>query len=400
MAGHYQLSDTIDTAQKFIETLLSGKIETPHGELYFPKRDSNDYSAFCQPFRPVGLQGQNRLSVLRISGDQQFQCLNQPSLDWELKAAPTPYESLQELMFEYGLGALHNDAISVDVIASNVAAVDLASKIEGTKAKLTTVLLDGLDTQKFTLGYKIHNQGKVTTRSLVEGKAFQWIPEKGTQKGYVEIDVPEASVLHCIASYNGLAQHYGWISDPATLQNPRRAAYEVFDNKLEILRETIGMDSFRGKNARDLESVVAWILWMLGFSIMHLNTDRTKEAVDLIAATPNGNMAVIEVTSGLLKAENKLALLHDRPQSVRRGLDASGIRHVRLLTVMVTSQPRADIQVDLEQAEKLGILVVAREDLDQAITRTIFSQNPDQIYQDAEKSIENALAKHTTPQMN
>ena len=120
MAGHYQLSDTIDTAQKFIETLLSGKIETPHGELYFPKRDSNDYSAFCQPFRPVGLQGQNRLSVLRISGDQQFQCLNQPSLDWELKAAPTPYESLQELMFEYGLGALQQRKVQLRIMHPQV----------------------------------------------------------------------------------------------------------------------------------------------------------------------------------------------------------------------------------------------------------------------------------------
>lgn len=399
-AGHYALSELNTTAQTFTETLLSGKIETPYGELCFPWQNPNGFAASCQPFHPVGLQTQNRLNVLRISGDQQFRYLNQPSLDWELKASPTPYENLQELMFEYGLGSLHNDAIAVDIIASHVAAVDLSSKIHGTKAGVSVVLLEGLDTQRFSLGYKVHNQGKVVARSLVEGKHFKWALEKGIQKGYFEIDVPEASVLYCVANYDGLTQHYGWISDPETLQNPRRAAYEVFDNKLEIIRETLSTDSFRGKNARDLESAAAWILWMLGFSVLHLNMDRTKEAVDLIATTPNGNMAVIEVTSGLLKTENKLALLHDRSQSVRRGLDSSGIRHVNVLTVMITSQPRSDIQADLESAEKLGILVIAREDLEQALTRTIFSQNPDQLYMEAEQSVKDALSKHQTPLPN
>ena len=49
---------------------------------------------------------------------------------------------------------------------------------------------------------------------------------------------------------------------------------------------------------------------MLGFSVVHLrSTTRMQDAADLLATTPSGHIAVIECTTGLLKAEDKLALL-------------------------------------------------------------------------------------------
>jgi hypothetical protein len=184
--------------------------------------------------------------------------------------------------------------------------------------------------------------------------------------GSAELDVAEGAILHCFASYDGLAQHFGWLADQSTTQNARRAAYEAFDPRLETLKSIIPGGHVRGRDARELESVVAWIFWMLGFSVVHLGSATTmQDAADLLATTPSGHIAVIECTTGLLKAENKLALLHARSQAVRRALDASGARHLRSLTVMVTSQPRSDVEVDMEPAERLGIMVMTREDLDQ-----------------------------------
>jgi hypothetical protein len=135
-----------------------------------------------------------------------------------------------------------------------------------------------------------------------------------------------------------VAQQFGWY--PSTTQNARRAAYEAFDPSLQTLRSIIPGGPIRGRDARELESAVAWILWMLGFSVVHLgSTTRMQDAADLLATTPSGHIAVIECTTGLLKAENKLALLHDRSHAVRRALDASGARHLRLLTVMVSCSP-------------------------------------------------------------
>jgi hypothetical protein len=44
-------------------------------------------------------------------------------LDWELKASPTPYDTLQELAFEYSLGPLR-DVINLEVVAFNVVGID------------------------------------------------------------------------------------------------------------------------------------------------------------------------------------------------------------------------------------------------------------------------------------
>jgi hypothetical protein len=54
------------------------------------------------------------------------------------------------------------------------------------------------------------------------------------------------------------------------MQNPKRAVFNVFDANLEILNDFLSKSGGRGRNARHLESGIAWLLWMLGFSVAHL----------------------------------------------------------------------------------------------------------------------------------
>jgi F0F1-type ATP synthase membrane subunit b/b' len=61
---------------------------------------------------------------------------------------------------------------------------------------------------------------------------------------------------------------------------------------------------------------------------------------------------------------------------------------------MVTSKTREEIRADLEQAEKLGVLVVTREDVEQELTSTLRLPNADQIYERAEQTIRELKAKH------
>ena len=336
LAGHHPLTES---ARSFVESLLDGKVRFPGVDIEFPASHAGEYLATYQPFHPAGLQNQNRFNVLRISGAEQTLHIRQPHLDWELKAAATPYDGIQELMNEYQLGLLRGDAASVEILAPSIAAVDFSSPVIGKKAKLLVRLANGLLTEKFKLGYRVLNQGRVVERKRLDGSAFRWTSSADApQEGSAELDVPEGTLLHCFASYDGVAQQFGWY--PSTTQNARRAAYEAFDPSLQTLRSIIPGGPIRGRDARELESAVAWILWMLGFSVVHLgSTTRMQDAADLLATTPSGHIAVIECTTGLLKAENKLALLHDRSHAVRRALDASGARHLRLLTVMVSCSP-------------------------------------------------------------
>jgi hypothetical protein len=106
-AGNYALAELAPSPRAFVDAVLSGAIDTPSGKLRFPANQSGGYGVTYNPFHPVGLQSQNRIGVLRLIGLEQHQLVRQPFHDWELRAAPTPYSEIQELMNEYGLGLLY-----------------------------------------------------------------------------------------------------------------------------------------------------------------------------------------------------------------------------------------------------------------------------------------------------
>ena len=393
-AGRYSLDDLKVDARGLVDQLLvTSGISTPQGFFYFEAPSSHELSFL--DFHPLGLQQQNRINVLKITGANQTQFLRQPLFDWELKAASPPFDGIQELMFEYNLGVFHGDFCTVEVIAFQVAIVEFASEVKGTKAWPAMRIANGLPVDRASLGYRVFSQGRVVSRSRIDASEMKWTAEEDFQRGVAEVEVPQGAVLHCVAIYDGVAQQFGWLSDPTTVQNSRRTVYEAFDANLNTLKEIVNTTQGRGLEARDLESAVAWLLWMLGFSVAHLGgTRRTQDAVDLVAVSPNGKFLVIECTTGLLKSENKLPLLHDRAQAVRRALERSNSRHLDLLPVIVASKTRDEVRPDIEQAEKLGILVVTREDLEKGISRTIVILNADELYAQARESVRTAQARY------
>lgn len=386
-AGHFLIGELDTSARDVVALFTTGKVVGLNDELWFPPGDSGRYSAYYMPFHPEGLQNGNRIDVLTLTGARQTEHIRQPYFDWEVKAASTPYDNIAELLLEYRLGTLRSDAANVEIIAFNVAVVDLSSVVTGTKARPAVLLVDGLNPEKMTLGYRVYSQGRVVQRAAIQGTAMQWNPHDALRRGITEVDVPPGAVLHCIASYAGIAQHQGWLSDPSTVQNPQRSAYEVFDDKLQILHDFLAKSQSRGRDARDLEAGVSWLLWMLGFSVAHLGgTDKTQNAPDLIATTPRGNFAVIECTTGLLKAENKLALLVERTEVLRRRLEVSGHQHLHVLPVIITSKSQEEIKADIEQAERLGVLVLTRESLEKAVLRSLVLPDAEALFAEAEQS--------------
>lgn len=394
-AGHFPIENLNTDLRGVVDQLTTGRFVCPGGELLFPAEDGGSYSAYHLPFHPEGLQNGNRLDVLTLTGARRTEHVRQPHLDWELKAASTPYDSVAELLLDYRLGPLRGDAANVEVVAFNVAAVDLSSVVAGPKARPSVLLAGGLSPNKVTLGYRVFSQGRVVSRATIPGTMMQWGLRDGWQHGVAELDIPPAAVMQCFASYAGIAQHQGWLSDPSTVQNPQRAVYEAFDDKLEVLRDFLAKSQGKGRDARDLESGVSWLLWMLGFSVAHLGaTDKTQNAPDLIATTPRGNFAVIECTTGLLKAESKLALLIDRTEALRRRLEASGNGHLHVLPVIVTSKARDEVKADLEQAERLGVVVLAREFVEEALKRTLVLPNAEALFAEGEQAARAAQAKY------
>ena len=101
-------------------------------------------------------------------------------------------------------------------------------------------------------------------------------------------------------------------------------------------------------------------------------------------------MAVLECTTGLLRAENKLPNLIHRTAAVRRQLDQSNNRHLRLLPVIVTTLTKDEVKTDLEQAERLRVLVLTKEDIDQLVAGTLTQTNAETTFEAAEQRVRDA----------
>lgn len=395
-AGHYTLKELgFDDVRDLLNQLTNGVLNTPDGPLHFMASGGGRHAAAFTPFHPDGLATQTRINVLTLMAGET-NTIRQPETDWEIKAAERPYDGLQELANELVLGQLVQRPPYIEIFAYNVAVIDAQqSKVVGTKADIEFRAAKHLNHGRFRLGYRIFAPGATAIRAVVPPGEIEWTEDADVDRGRTTVEIPLAGALNCTISYEGIAQSHYWIADPNRIPNARRAVYEAFDPRLENLKAVVANAQGRSEEARDLESAVAWLLWMLGFSVAHLNIRRMRDASDLIVVTPQGHFAIVECTTGLLKAENKLAILHDRAEAARRSLAESNSGHVHLLPVIVTSKTRSEITPDLETAEKLGVLVMTRENLDNAINQTtLVHSNADQMYAEAEQTVSVAMVKY------
>ncbi|MGY3354820.1 hypothetical protein ACVWZK_001483 [Bradyrhizobium sp. GM0.4] len=168
-AGYYPLEALGKSYKELISEMASGIVHTPDGDLHFPPGDGGRHSASFTPLHPTALQSQSRVNVLRIGGLQQFAAGESSVLDWELRAARRPYDSLQDLMSDYQLGGIFTDIITVEVIGTAVMAIDGdSSKIEGELATIGVKLAKSLPVNKVAVSYRLFNQGKVVGRNYIE----------------------------------------------------------------------------------------------------------------------------------------------------------------------------------------------------------------------------------------
>jgi hypothetical protein len=128
---------------------------------------------------------------------------------------------------------------------------------------------------------------------------------------------------------------------------------------------------------------------MLGFNTCHLGgTKVLQDGPDILGATPIGNVVVIECTIGTLKADSKMPKLLARTAAVREQLSKAGHAHLRVLPVMVTTLPRDEIASELGDAVSNGVYVIAGDDFQEAIGRTLILPHADRLFTEAEQSLQ------------
>lgn len=115
-----------------------------------------------------------------------------------------------------------------------------------------------------------------------------------------------------------------------------------------------------------------------------------SDAADVLVTTPQGHFAVVECTTGVLKAEHKLARLVERSEAVKQKLLLSNNQHLRVLPVIVTTKSREEVRGELEDAQRAGIVVVTRDDLPTLVSQTLRPPDADQLFAEAETTIREA----------
>lgn len=341
-----------------------------------------------------GIKNGNRLAVLTITGAHSYPFLTQPETDWKLRAGNVPYDNLDELKSDYGLlGSPNSDYATLEVLALTAIEVLATSTISGKVAKLGVWMASGLDKNRVQLGYRIFEKDRVVLRAVSPGDQLEWQMIGNDFGGTVELNITPGSFVQCIATYNGLAHDVKWRFDPNFLPNSRAALFSIVDPTKTLIQSFLFPEKpYKGKPQDDFEMAVSWLFWGLGFAPLNFGTNpRTKDAFDTVLVSPNGDFAVVECTLELLKTESKLSKLSARAANLRQILDDSHFKHIRLLPIIVSSMSREQVKADIDQAEKLGVLVLTREDLEWALSEIMRFPNADKLYEEGIQTVQNRI---------
>jgi hypothetical protein len=262
----------------------------------------------------------------------------------------------------------------------------------GTELSISIRLEKGLCIEDAQLGVVAMKAGETSVRKTFRACELTWTRDGEIQLGTIKYAVPSGRAVQSIAVFKGVAFHYWWVLDPLQIPNTRKAVYEVIDPDVAILRDFMTASGSKG-SARDLESAVAWLLWMLGFSVAQLGTNtRTQDAVDILAVTPTGNFALVECTTGVISTDKKVANLLSRKAIVLERLVRASHNTVRVMAVLVTSRGRDEVLQEIKPAQERGVFVITRDDLVDLLNRTNVLPDADELYNNAESQLATATA--------
>ncbi len=352
--------------------------------------DSALSTSFSPIYHPLVSSGA-RLPSLTVRGTSRHNLIVKVSesrqLDWELKAATTPFDSLDDLLDRCGLpiGTQMGDSATLEIVAKSPAMISATSTIANGEAVIECHLAAGLDPALLLLGYKLFGQGRVD-RGSAGGANIQWRDENDIKVGSCRIPVGEVSVLLAFVSFGGVSLHQGWISDPSKHLNPRHAIHKVFDEDFEVLKKMLSRPD--PDNKYGFENAVSTLLSLLGFSAINYGRmPKLQRGPDIIAITPAGHVAVVECTIGLLDQNDKLAKLVQRIKLVREKLIDSGYGHLQIHPVIVTPLTRAEVSADLDDAGKHGIAVICKENIEEMLNQASLPPHADRLFEDAKDLI-------------
>lgn len=392
IAGRAITGATANDIATAIQGAEAGKMRVAGGDVSLATDSGGSFSIYFAPIYHPFLSEGPRLPSLLVRGISKHNLLSMAvdarQLDWQLRAADVPFDTLDELSSYCGLPTLGQmgDSTTLEIVARSPAWISNSSTIIGGEAVVECYAAKALSVGKLRLGYKIFRKDQQVDRASVSGDGFEWRDENDVRMGSCRIAVGEAALLQTFLSYNGNSLHQWWVTDPQKHLNPRHAIHQIFDPDLEILRKLL--QKVEMDKVYNFENAVSTLLSVLGFSVINYGRiPKLQKGPDIIAISPLGHIGVVECTVGLLDENDKLAKLVQRTKLVREKLAEAGYGYLQLQPVIVTPLSKNEVAANLEAAAKHGIAVVCKEDIEELLNQVGLPPNADRLFQNAKRLV-------------
>lgn len=355
IAGRFVKVATPESIVGLISKAKSGQMDTGKGIASLATNSSGSVSAyFASIYHPLISDGP-RLPSLLVRGTAKHDVLisagDAREIDWEMKSADVPFDSLDDLLGHCGLPVLMQigDATTLEIVAKTPAIVGASSVINGSEAVIECRVAKALDAGKLRLGYRMLQKDQQIVRGSITGDNFEWQDDKDLKVAFHRIAVGEASVVQAFIGYDRISLHQWWVTDPQKHLNPWQAIHQIFDQDLELLRKMLLKPETDKPYA--FENAVSTLLTLLGFSVANYGRiPKLQKGPDIIAVTQSGHVGIIECTVGLINENDKLAKLVQRTTLIREKLADARYGHLQLQPTIVTPLSRDEVAADLVTA--------------------------------------------------
>jgi hypothetical protein len=350
-----------------------------------------------QPFSPYFSVSYHPLTAKLFIRGAQRHYINTTAgfpdyLEWEMKTADTPFDTLDELLIFCGLPGwndLANDNTRLELVVNAPGKIDGRSKIIDGKGVVRCRVARGLDSKKFKFGCRVFQRNREILRPSASGADFEWSDDEDFRVGEYLFPTGDAPVLEAYLSYDGTPLDQLSVADPKQHLNPRHAIHQLFDPSLERLRQMLfSPEKDKSQMSHVFEGAVSALFSLLGFSVSNYGRFRKlQDGPDIIATTLSGNVAIVECTLGLLDQNDKIAKLVQRAQQAREKLANAGYAATEIQPAIVTLCRRNEVAANMDVARDHGIAVICRENLEDLLNQVSLPPDAEQLYSELEKLV-------------
>lgn len=207
-------------------------------------------------------------------------------------------------------------------------------------------------------------------------REFQWsLSDENLKRGVAKISLKGSDSVLLMLLINGGTVRRQWLLDEGKARNNRQIPVQYFDKDLKMVKRAV----FNETDSSKFEEGIALLLFMLGFiPAVQLETD----SPDLIVYTPGGKLVLVECTMRIADFSNKVGKLVDRRGGLEKALSEQS-HHSLVYGALVCRLPKdqiATLGIDLRENK---IILVTKEDLEQAFLLLRNGVDPDKLIDDA-----------------